>query len=200
MRVSVMSHLRSLTYPYLLLVARGFSRAGQGTPDEARASRYILKDYVNAKLLYCHPPPDVESDSFNEETRALSLERVAGKKRAPVTRVGKDAITFIPTGNPTSSNGTEGSVIQGTGRRSNALDQDFFENDTNLSARPFVQGGDRSGAEISRVQLYPHQRVIADDGTPLTGKARIVEGGQGPGKKHHKKVKRVKQRSGAGYD
>lgn len=38
--------------------ARGYMRAGVGLPDESRAARYILKDYVNAKLLYCHPPPD----------------------------------------------------------------------------------------------------------------------------------------------
>lgn len=37
--------------------ARGFMRAGKGSPDESRAARYILKDYVNAKLLYCQPPP-----------------------------------------------------------------------------------------------------------------------------------------------
>lgn len=37
--------------------ARGFMRAGNGSPDESRAARYIFKDYVNAKLLYCHPPP-----------------------------------------------------------------------------------------------------------------------------------------------
>ncbi|KAL1954670.1 hypothetical protein VTO42DRAFT_822 [Malbranchea cinnamomea] len=37
--------------------ARGFATTGQGQPDESRAARYILKDYVNGKLLYCHPPP-----------------------------------------------------------------------------------------------------------------------------------------------
>ncbi|KAK0551397.1 hypothetical protein OC845_002204 [Tilletia horrida] len=37
--------------------ARGFVRQGQGNPDESRSARYVLKDYVNARLLYCHPPP-----------------------------------------------------------------------------------------------------------------------------------------------
>ena len=37
--------------------ARGFSTQGLGQPDESRAARYVLKDYVNGKLLYCHPPP-----------------------------------------------------------------------------------------------------------------------------------------------
>ncbi|GLA15049.1 hypothetical protein AnigIFM63309_010048 [Aspergillus niger] len=40
--------------------ARGFATTGQGQPDESRAARYILKDYVNGKLLFCHPPPTPE--------------------------------------------------------------------------------------------------------------------------------------------
>lgn len=35
---------------------RGFMTA-HGQPDQPRSARYILKDYVNGKLLYCHPPP-----------------------------------------------------------------------------------------------------------------------------------------------
>jgi len=51
-----------------LAYARGFMRAGHGTPDESRASRLILKDYVSAKLLYCHPPPDISSDEWIKYT------------------------------------------------------------------------------------------------------------------------------------
>lgn len=50
--------------------ARGYMRGGgQGAPDEGRAARIILKDYVNAKLLYCFPPPTYEDDAhaFNEQ-------------------------------------------------------------------------------------------------------------------------------------
>jgi large subunit GTPase 1 len=59
--------------------ARGFMRSGQGNPDESRAARYVLKDYVNAKLLYCQPPPDYGSDSsdpgaeFNKEIYRLDM-------------------------------------------------------------------------------------------------------------------------------
>ncbi|KAK1243668.1 hypothetical protein MKX08_001806 [Trichoderma sp. CBMAI-0020] len=49
-------------------IARGFQTQGLGQPDEARASRYILKDYVNGKLLFVHPPPGIEDgNEFNEE-------------------------------------------------------------------------------------------------------------------------------------
>lgn len=43
--------------------ARGFTKTGQGQPDESRAARYILKDYVNGKLLFCHPPPPLPSQT-----------------------------------------------------------------------------------------------------------------------------------------
>eukprot|EP00501_MAST-03F_sp_TOSAG23-6_P000063 GSMAST32.ASY1.ANO1.64.1 assembled CDS len=38
-------------------LARGYM-TGHGAPDNARAARYILKDYVTGVLLYCFPPDD----------------------------------------------------------------------------------------------------------------------------------------------
>ena len=43
-------------------------------PDVNRGSRYILKDYVNGKLLYCYPPPNVEAVSFQEHRYEISKE------------------------------------------------------------------------------------------------------------------------------
>ncbi|KAK4696025.1 large subunit GTPase 1, partial [Lecanoromycetidae sp. Uapishka_2] len=51
-------------------VARGFTKTGQGQPDESRAARYVLKDYVSGKLLFCHPPPSepaIDAREFNRE-------------------------------------------------------------------------------------------------------------------------------------
>lgn len=192
-----------------ILVARGFTRSGQGNPDEARAARYILKDYVNAKLLYCHPPPGISEDAFNEQTREYAMQRAAGKKRAPTTRVVKGADTFVALGSPlpssqaTSSGGTPISI---SGRKTSRVDQDFFAHDPAMSSRPFTQGSRQNGQEFSRSRLYPHQNIVADDGTPLSGRrARIASvlasaGGDVGADKKHKKMKRVKQRSGKGYD
>ncbi|KAJ1736240.1 hypothetical protein LPJ61_000024 [Coemansia biformis] len=49
--------------------ARGLFRSGEGNPDESRAARVLLKDYVNGKLIYCHPPPSWSGDAvaFNAE-------------------------------------------------------------------------------------------------------------------------------------
>ncbi|XP_035702234.1 large subunit GTPase 1 homolog isoform X2 [Folsomia candida] len=43
---------------------RGFMTV-RGIPDCSRASRIILKDYVNGKLCYCVPPPNVPGEEFN---------------------------------------------------------------------------------------------------------------------------------------
>ncbi|PYH86545.1 P-loop containing nucleoside triphosphate hydrolase protein [Aspergillus uvarum CBS 121591] len=57
--------------------ARGFSTQGLGQPDESRAARYVLKDYVNGKLLFCHPPPvddgsSIDPAEFNKELYDLA--------------------------------------------------------------------------------------------------------------------------------
>ena len=53
---------------------RGFrTGGGLGQPDQSRAARYVLKDYVNGKLLYCEPPPgDIEGKDFNIELYDVS--------------------------------------------------------------------------------------------------------------------------------
>ena len=49
-------------------MARGFRKAGhQGNPDDARAARILLKDLVNGKILYCHPPPGISDVEFNKD-------------------------------------------------------------------------------------------------------------------------------------
>lgn len=181
-------------------------RSGQGNPDEARAARYILKDYVNGKLLFCHPPPGTSEESFNERTHELSLLRAAGKKRAPTTRVVKGADTYVTAVLPPSSHHDSILTTRADGSKSLALDNEFFAHSASLSSRPFVQGSVQHGQEFTRGRLYPHQTIVANDGTllgPGSGRAGVVMdgvGGQVSGKKHHKKGKRVKQRSGKGYD
>lgn len=182
-------------------------RSGQGNPDEARSARYIMKDYVNAKLLYCHPPPDISEMTFNQRTHELAMTRFADKKRAPVTRVGKGADTFVPSDVLAATTPGGETIAQPQGLKSRALDQNFFENNSTLSPRPFVQGSGLDGTAFSRMRAYPHQNAVANDGTAIGGRrARLAsvlanQGGVlGEGKKHHKKMKRVKQRSGKGYD
>uniref|UniRef100_A0AAY4DW47 Large subunit GTPase 1 homolog n=1 Tax=Denticeps clupeoides TaxID=299321 RepID=A0AAY4DW47_9TELE len=53
-----------------LLMAYGYMRGfmtAHGQPDQSRSARYILKDYVNGKLLYCHPPPHINALEFQPQ-------------------------------------------------------------------------------------------------------------------------------------
>ena len=116
----------------------------------------------------------------------------------------KNADTFIRVADSNQDNTT---VPQS--HKSQNLDKSFFEDGTGLSARAFVQGTARHGKAFTRSKLYPHQNSVADDGTPVSGRrARIASvlanAGSDPtdakGKKHFKGNKRVKQRSGKGYE
>jgi large subunit GTPase 1 len=51
-----------------LLLAYGYNRGfmtANGQPDQSRAARKILKDFVNGKLLYCCAPPIVKQFEFH---------------------------------------------------------------------------------------------------------------------------------------
>ncbi|CAN3363472.1 large subunit GTPase 1 [Diutina catenulata] len=51
--------------------ARGYMTQGFGSADEPRAARYILKDYVNGKLLYVNPPPKRVGEGVTDEDYEL---------------------------------------------------------------------------------------------------------------------------------
>jgi len=132
------------------------------------------------------------------------LRRVIGKKRAPTTRVGKNADTY--TLGDALGDASEPSPTPGQGQKSRILDKQFFDENVGLSARPFTKGMGGRIQSVSRPILYPHHHSVANDGTPLAANdvqtvALVANiGGRPPGKKDHKKVKRTKQRSGKGYD
>jgi large subunit GTPase 1 len=159
---------------------------------------------VNAKLLYCHPPPQISADEFNSSNWKLALRRLAGKKRAPNTRVGKSANTYpldSTVGGPSDL-----PPILGQSQKSRSLDRQFFDETAGLAARPLAKGAGGRIQSVSRAILYPHHLSVANDGTPLTTQGHgvqigtLITGGSLQGKKHHKKTKRTKQRSGKGYD
>ncbi|XP_059019085.1 large subunit GTPase 1 homolog isoform X2 [Mustela lutreola] len=64
-----------------LLTAYGYMRGfmtAHGQPDQPRSARYILKDYVNGKLLYCHPPPGRDPVTFQQQHQRLLENRTNG--------------------------------------------------------------------------------------------------------------------------
>ncbi|KAG0270407.1 hypothetical protein DFQ27_007559 [Actinomortierella ambigua] len=192
-------------------VARGFTKAGQGNPDESRAARYILKDYVNGKLLWCKPPPNMSDEDaalFNQEQH--QLERFQGKKKMPTHRLPASSATYInmTSVTPLSHTGS------GTGKTT-AVDQGFFTPAGRTTYLPKTTGKMAQKDGISRVQMFPHQMRTDDQGgyvsrrqrmmgvgeglTPMAVDVSVVAGAQAPkSKRHFKGKKNVKQRSGGG--
>ena len=107
-------------------VARGFAKTGQGQPDESRAARYILKDYVSGKLLFCHPPPSdppIDAREFNREL--YDIDHLPQKRRAVLA--GQAEASISGSENPSLMEDVEplpAVILQG--EKSNRLDNRFF--------------------------------------------------------------------------
>lgn len=55
-------------------VNRGFRTSNFGNPDESRASRILLKDFVRAKIVFCYSPDGTNHADFNAPNFARSIE------------------------------------------------------------------------------------------------------------------------------
>ncbi|CAH7673461.1 nucleolar GTP-binding protein 2 [Phakopsora pachyrhizi] len=198
-------------------IARGFftGGGGMGRPDESKAARPILKDYVAAKLLYCEPPPldNLTAEDFNRETQQIKMNECANKKAAPTNRV--------PLNSHTHHTGTSlGKELGGgTSSRSRALDERFFKSDdVRRATLPPVKFGvkgrvaqvtnlvePQSEAGLAKIRLYSKDIYSIDNtGRPISDETRPSSAPQRTatnGKKHFKgNSKKKKMRSGKGYD
>ena len=107
--------------------ARGFQTQGLGQPDESRAARYILKDYVKGKLLYCHPPPSdppIDPKHFNRELYDIS--RLPAKRRAQLGSLAGSA-SVAGTEDPSLMEADLDMIpLPVQGEKSKGLDKKFF--------------------------------------------------------------------------
>lgn len=151
---------------------RGFVRQGQGNPDESRAARYVLKDYVNARLLYCNPPPGVDEDEFNAAQRQRAREALKGRRYDPLKAEDEDA-----------SGTANAAPVARIGAKSRALDAAFFSTGQDGGARAKGRKGQPGSGVVSG-------RVGAD-GKPMSraeaASAQGMAAGASGGKKHFKK-------------
>lgn len=46
----------------------------RGQPDQSRSARYVLKDYVTGRLLYCHAPPGYNQKEFHKYAPRMRRE------------------------------------------------------------------------------------------------------------------------------
>ena len=82
--------------------ARGYQTQGLGQPDISRAARYVLKDYVNGKLLYVAPPPGIDDgNAFNREL--YDEYHLPAKRRAALVAAAETLTLDDPTPAPSTS-------------------------------------------------------------------------------------------------
>ncbi|KAK2765998.1 hypothetical protein FQN54_007513 [Arachnomyces sp. PD_36] len=197
--------------------ARGFATTGQGQPDESRAARYILKDYVSGKLLFCHPPPvsdtvletgdrleAVDPLEFNKDLYDVShlpARRQALFSHNPsmgTPSLASESIDNDDDSIPISLSEASGSTPHPQGARSRNIDQGFFKSGAMSNAghlkMPFNDQYTEQGAKRHKELTGRKQRAMI----ALEKGIDISEVRGGVGKKHFKGGKRrEKQRSKA---
>ena len=167
--------------------ARGFATQGLGQPDESRAARSVLKDYVKGKLLFVHPPPHEPEWDANTFNRALyDLAHLPQKRRAHLAASAEPSL-----------NGTEDPSLMDDadaiplplplpqGAKGRTVDKQFFA----------------PGQRGSKV-VQPFHYKYSEQGKQLTGRKlktvtameRDIDPADLKTNKKHFKGKRVKQR------
>lgn len=169
--------------------ARGFSTQGLGQPDESRAARYVLKDYVNGKLLFVHPPPKPEDEEpidplmFNQEL--YDVAHLPPKRQAMLSKsivdldadVNSDITTLVAGQNE-------------LGLRSRNIDSGFFGTATGPSAgrlnMPFNHKYTEQGQEMRKNITGRKERMMI----ALERGVDVSEVRSAGSKKHNKGNKR----------
>ncbi|KAI9746486.1 MAG: hypothetical protein M1818_000199 [Claussenomyces sp. TS43310] len=167
--------------------ARGFTRTGQGQPDESRAARYILKDYVKGKLLFCQPPPgDYDAFDFNREL--YDDGHLPEKRRIALAAMDTSAM------DEHKSIAESETISLGEGPKSQKLDGNFFGQGQGNSAHlrmpshyKYSEQGTASGKQLSgrkqRTMLALEKDVDPKDTKLLTSKKHFKNGVRGNGKR-----------------
>jgi large subunit GTPase 1 len=142
--------------------ARGFQTQGLGQPDESRAARYILKDYVGGKLLFVSPPPGIEDAAdFN---RGLYDEGHLPEKRRAALSAAMDQLSVVDpaSSEPFLAMDDDAVDLESTvdvplpaGPKSQKLDKGFF-------------GPSSSQGHVSKPFNYQYSEQGKED--PLAGK------------------------------
>ncbi|KAK2742308.1 hypothetical protein FQN57_005396 [Myotisia sp. PD_48] len=182
--------------------ARGFKTTGLGQPDESRAARYILKDYVNGKLLFCHPPPKddtIPGAESTEENLQYALEFNDGlydlahlpeRRKAAIlsqqsTIDGDGDHVELQSDQQSLASASHAQLPQGS--RSKNLDSGFFGPGSGAGARvkmPFSFQYTEHGKELSGRK----------ERTMIALERNIDVSEVKPGKKHFKANKKTKTR------
>ncbi|PWY70243.1 P-loop containing nucleoside triphosphate hydrolase protein [Aspergillus heteromorphus CBS 117.55] len=171
--------------------ARGFATSGLGQPDESRAARYVLKDYVNGKLLFCHPPPQPEGQDpidphkFNEDL--YDMAHLPPRRQAMLAKLLADEALAAGVTDPEMLALLKGPV---PGLRSRNLDSGFFGPENSASTGrltlPFNSQYTEQGKEMRQHLTGRKERMMV----ALERGVDVSEVRSGSSKKHFKANKR----------
>jgi large subunit GTPase 1 len=175
-------------------VGRGFTSTGLGQPDMSRAARYVLKDYVNGKLPYCHPPPadpPVDELAFNREL--YDAERLAKGRRARLA-IQADA---RPASADTPAAGSTDTLpsAPAQGSKSSRIDERFFGPDQGNAGHLSTPFNHKYSEQGKRLSGRKQRAMIALEKGVDPADVRL-----GNGKKHFKGNKRRAMKSGGDVD
>lgn len=185
--------------------ARGFTKTGQGQPDESRAARYILKDYVKGKLLFCHPPPPLLSSKSQTTTSTTTphidphhfnrelydIDHLPQKRQAffafttdqEEEEEGEEISSFQAAGRGVASAG--GDLNSSTtpfhvqGAKSTRLDKKFFAPGQGMNAAhftmPFNHAYSEQGAAAARQQQQQQRELSGRKARMMVALERDVD-------------------------
>ncbi|KAI9805209.1 MAG: hypothetical protein M1825_001045 [Sarcosagium campestre] len=178
-------------------IARGFATTGKGQPDESRAARHILKDYINGKLLFCHPPPEDPPINPHEYNRELYNEERLPQKRRHGLIVGTDDSAAERQRSlsldPINAAESQPSPRPQTGPKSRRLDRQFFGpggNAGHLKAPYRLKYGEQGTGSGKQLSGRKQRLMLALD------KDVDPKDVRSPNDKKHFKTRRGKHRSG----
>ncbi|CAM6121655.1 unnamed protein product [Calypogeia fissa] len=177
---------------FVFAVSRGYFANG-GLPDETRAARLILKDYLSGKLPYCHSPPstsdasasaanvDAQIDQVSSEDDLEQAKDLSGEKEGEETdeddEISVSALSRISL--------KEQEEMQ-PGSRPTSKDAETAE-----SAGQLLGVVDNTGDNLARV----FEDLDSSVGSDLKGKSGKAEKSSSTPHKMHKKAVRKKDRS-----
>lgn len=116
--------------------ARGYMKTGGSGADDSRAARYILKDYINGKLLFCFPPPSDPPLDPLEFNRGL-YNNIQLPERRRTQRISE---SVEEEGAKPASGRVE---LAPEGSKTNTLDKEFFgkrSGNSGYMLNPFLRG------------------------------------------------------------
>lgn len=100
---------------------RGFMTQAHGSPDQSRAARIVIKDYLKGTLFYAMPPPGVSPAEYvawqgSGSTVDPILEAAAVASSGTASGAGAAGPEFSVNGNGNGSNGASPSVLAVSGK------------------------------------------------------------------------------------